>query len=189
MTPRAILAGVAAMMIVAACGRHSDDATPRRYAYPRVETPAASRMEVSAGGIRTDVSTSATVTHPGENWLDAAYPAYGATLHLSSVTLPDSNSLAEALANRRQRISLNTGGRRTRTDSFTNDAGFCCEMITADDGATATPVQFIATDSRHNLVSGAIVLHGSTEPADSIRPVTEILKDEAFRILNSIAPR
>lgn len=165
--------------------RGGGNATPKRYAYPRTEVYDSIRADYEAGAVRLSINQGARVSHPDnkDGWLDAAYDRYGATLHLSA-THPDGGAMDEALANRRERISLNLGGATARRDVFENGAGMSCEVVVSRDPST-TPVQFIAY-GHGVLVSGVFVIAGKTEPADSLRPICDELENEAFAIVNSI---
>lgn len=163
----------------------SEAAVPRRYAYPRVEPLDTATVACALGGVEARISASArceegATERPG--WLTAAYPGLGATLYLSAARTPDTGA---ALANRRQRISLNLGGTPARTDRFDTAAGYAVELVTCPDGGVTTPVQFVAV-GEGTVVSGAFVLHGTLAPADSLRPVVDALAAEAFRIAASL---
>ena len=161
-----------AALLLQSCGNSADEGrvVPRRYAYARIEPYDTVRTEHSAGPVQLSINKGADVSHPDgkPEWLDASFGRYGATLHLSTIMTED---IDVALANRRERISLNLGG----------------ETVVSRD-PSATPVQFVAY-GEGVLVSGAFVIAGSTEPADSLRPICTELEKEAFAIVNSIHPR
>ena len=174
-------------VVLCCCSDRSGSATavPKRYAYPRIAAYDTVRAVETVGPVRLSVNEGAAVSHPEGNvaWLNAHYGWYGATLYLSATRL-STGALEKALANRRERISLNLGGAKARHDSFDNGNGIECELVVSLD-PTATPVQFVAYG--HNvLVNGAFVLQGKTEPADSLRPICEKLENEAFEIVRSI---
>ena len=177
--------------VLSACSGPSHkqaDATPRRYAYPRVEALDSTAPTVSVGDLDMRLSKSATYTHPAEGWLDATYPKLGAKLHLSVTYHASANKLAEAIANRRQRISLNIGDSPAKISNFTAGDDWICEVVATSEGP-ATPVQFIAADNEGYLVNGAFVLIGATAPTDSLRPIVEVLEREAIAIINSLEVR
>ncbi|MCM1067838.1 MAG: hypothetical protein NC418_09735 [Muribaculaceae bacterium] len=177
---------LAAALLAAACDSRPEGerSVPRRYAYPRTAELDTAVCLYGSGGLTLSMSRSAQVTSERTGWLTAAYPTLGATLYLSSTRPGSADALAAAVANRRQRISLNLGGATARTDALRTDAGFDCELVVCSDGVS-TPVQFIATDGTL-LVSGAFVLSGRTAPADSLRPIADSLEREAFSIVNSL---
>ncbi len=189
MHSRQAIALVAGVLVSAAasCGGGHDSATPlpRRHAFPRIESLDTTRQHLSAASLPLTLSASAISEAPRPDWITASYPTLGATLHLSVSRFADDRTLAEAIANRRQRMALNAGGGTPRTDSFATPEGWMCERVTTPE-RVATPVQFIAAGPGHTLVSGAFALGGSLAPADSLRPIVEELDNEAFRILTAL---
>lgn len=183
MTPRLCTVALTVLLLVSSCrdGGSGDGAVPRRYAYPRVEMPDSATRTYGIGPVAAHISAVAKVSRDNDRWLTAAYPSLGATLYLSAMQTPD---LPEAVANRRQRISLNLGGAVARTEHYTSADGFDIEKVVCADGV-ATPVQFIATRA-DVLVSGSFVISGAVLPADSLRPVVDILEKEADAIVNSL---
>ncbi len=184
---KALALASAALMLLAACGQPSRHDAPvaRRYAYPRVELPDSARQVIAVDGLGIALSTSAKASQPRHDWLTARYPSLGATLHLSVSRFGSDDALASAIANRRQRIALNTGGARPRTDNFNTPCGWLCERVTAPEGS-ATPVQLLAIGPGRTLVSAAFALDGATAPADSLRPIVEALDTEAMHIADSL---
>lgn len=183
MTARLCTVALTVLLLASSCrdaGR-GDGAVPRRYAYPRVEMPDSAARTYGIGSLAAHISASAKVSRDNDRWLTADYPSLGATLYLSAM---QTTALPEAVANRRQRISLNLGGAVARTERYTSAEGFDIEKVVCADGV-ATPVQFIATRD-DVLVSGSFVISGAVLPADSIRPVVDILEKEADAIVNSL---
>lgn len=142
---------------------------------PRTLGPVSLRVNGAAGWHVTD-SVAA--------WADLVYSS-GVRTHLS-VTRPQ--SLDDAFANRRQRISLNLGGVPAVTESFINSAGWRCELVLVSGGAVSTtPVQFVAVNPREGLlVNGASVIDFSGSRADSIAPVVEVLHNDALTLLKKL---
>lgn len=174
--------------VVAGCsqmGGSAVDFIPRRHAYPRVEPYSTATQLVSLAPFAFKVAAEAHVDRTGEHWLDISYPRYGAVLHISASRFKDSKEALAAIDNRRQRISLNIGAALARSYSFQNDAGLSCEISVCAEGV-ATPVQFIAYDAQSSMLSAAFVINGPITPTDSIRPIINLLQDEAFTILSSL---
>ena len=181
------LLATAGIWSAAGCSDRSTTATPRRYAFPRIEAYADARRDTTVAGVNMSINASATtVPTTDARWLTLSYPRYGAALHMSVATAADSAAMASAIAGRLERISLNNGGATVRTDTYTNSAGYDIRMVVTPEGPT-TPVQFVAVSpGGRTLVSGAAVLGGSLTPADSIRPIIEYLESEVFDITTSL---
>lgn len=177
---KALLAAALLAVVASACGGGEENSVPRRRAYARVDTYPAEYRAVEVGGIPLEINTSAAAASPREGWLDVRYPRYGATLHLA-VARPDAAALDQAVANRRQRMSLNLGGATAEQTTLAGDS-YVCELLVSRD-AVATPVQLLAVGADGTLVSGAAVIAGRTEPVDSLRPVVEALRADALHLL------
>lgn len=179
-----IIAAAIALSVLAGCNSRPAD-VPRRYAYPRVAVPDSVRVRHSLGGLALELSADAAVSYPSEQWLDASYPALGATLHLAARQTTGQENLRQEIANRRQRISLNLGSATARSDRFTTAHGFDCELVVSAEGVS-TPVQFIACGTDGKMLTGAVVLNGPTAPADSLQPIVKALEREVFTMLEQL---
>lgn len=178
--------GAALALFLVSCANNADsEAVPRRYAYPRVEAIDTLTQTRKVEGIDITLSRSAQLSTQRPDWLTAHYPSLGATLHLTVMRFKTPAGLDDALANRRQRISLNLGGATAITKNYENGHGFAIEEVTAPEGVT-TPVQFIAADASNTLVSGVFTIDGGIAPVDSLRPVVEQIEAEAGRIIESL---
>ena len=177
---KAVLAAALLAVVASACGGGEENSVPRRRAYARVDTYPAEYRAVEVGGIPLEINTSAAAASPREGWLDVRYTRYGATLHLA-VARPDAAARDQAVANRRQRMSLNLGGATAEQTTLAGDT-YMCELLVSRD-AVATPVQLLAVGADGTLVSGAAVIAGRTEPVDSLRPVVEALRADALHLL------
>lgn len=185
---RAATALLAAALAVAAAGcshTAADKAVPRRTAYPRPAPHDTSMVAVDSLPVYFEASADAAVTHPGPLWLDIAYPAYEASIHVS-FTPATASTLGDILSNRLQRLSLNAGDSRGVSSRFDNDHGFGVLIVATE--ATSTPVQFIATDSSAMVVSGAVYLSNPAAAAnvDSVAPIVKILLADVTRSLSAL---
>lgn len=114
---------------MSSCRQKDADVTPRRYAYPRIEAYDSTYRRVTVGPVSIEVNAAALTDSPKDGWLDIRYPRYGATIYISANRTDD---LPGALANRRQRISLNLGGARAVTHNFVS-GDFDCEVVESVD--------------------------------------------------------
>lgn len=165
----------------------SDNAVPRRYAYPRIELPDTVTTEARLGDFSLRYNAEADTAVPRQGWLDIVYPRLSVTVNLSTNDFADEASLAASLANRRQRMSLNFGDAVCENRTFTNNEGIEC-FISGSPDAGMAPIYIIAVrrGSHTAMLSGAAVFDGSTEPADSIMPVYRAIYDDMVNLLNSL---
>ncbi len=182
---RILFLAFAILMMTASCRYEADReaAVPKPYAYPRFSAYPDSSIMAEVGGISFLVNACAATETDGR-WMNIAYPAYGGTIMLSVTENESERELAEAIANRHERIALNLGGRSARSDRFVNDDGFECEMVVSKE-ASSTPVQFIATGPGRTMVSGAAVLSASGS-VDSVAPIVDAIERDVFKLLKSI---
>lgn len=176
---------LAAALLAAGCSK-SPVAVPRRTAYPRpAEIDTAMTAAPGALPVHFAVNAAATATSPRPGWLDVAYPMYGAVAHITFTTT-SADSLGIVQANRLERASLNTGGLPTKKQEWLNAAGF--DILTLHTDGCATPFQFLATDGRRTVVSGAVRFSAprATAATDSIAPMLAAIEADMVRSLNSL---
>lgn len=158
---------------------------PRPTAYPRAAQLPDSTVAVAVGGLESQVNINATSEQPTAGWLDIEYPQLGATTHITVRRPASPAEVEQAIENRRERIRLNLDGRTAEVFTFTTPQGFECELTVSIDGAP-TPVQFLGVSPDGFVVSGATVLQGAWEPADSIAPIKDALQRQALIFLQNL---
>jgi len=174
------------------CG-HSDlhdIAVPRPVAYHRITIPdpAYRIAKAGPGSIQLNASVTDTIVTAGNSWVTAHYPGLDASIYIT-VTEISPDTADESIDNRIERMSLNTGGHPTEVISFTTPAGLDARMTVTRAGSP-TPVQFMATDHREILVSGAGTAGLSvTAPADSLSPITGMLERDITHLLKTLTPQ
>lgn len=174
------------------CG-HSDRhdiPVPRHVAYHRITIPDPVYRISKAGpvSIQLNASVNDTIITAGNSWVTAHYPGMDASIYIT-VTEISPATADETIDNRIERMSLNTGGHTTEVISFTTPAGIDARMTVTRTGSP-TPVQFMATDHKEILVSGAGTAGLSvTAPADSISPITAMLERDIIHLLKTLTPR
>lgn len=156
-------------------------AVPRATGYPRPALPDTVSVPYSIGPVSARLSAAAAIAAPRPGWLTATYPTVGAQLHIS-VTDTTTEALEQVKANRMQRLLLNAGDAPTTNREFTTSGGFTA--MVASTAHAATPVQFLATDGRSIVVSGAVFMPAAASAApDSVAPIIEYFEHEATRLL------
>lgn len=150
----------ALLTIVAACGGRGDGpVVPRPAAYPRVEIPDSAYRRVDVGGLTLMVNSVADVRVTpvdGGAWVDISYPVFSSPRMYLTLTECGPGGLDGVMANRRERESLNLGGRRYELTELSTPGGWSCTMSVAR-GSMTTPVQILAHDDRR-VLSGALML-------------------------------
>lgn len=160
------------------------EAVPRATAYPRPALPDTASAPYSIGAVNARLCAGVQIDAPRNGWLTATYPTLSASIHIS-VTDTTTAAIEQMKANRMQRLMLNVGDCPSRNREFVSAGGFAAIITTAN--ASATPVQFLATDNERIVVSGAVFMPSTaTASYDSIAPIIEFFEQEATRFLNTL---
>ena len=180
-----LVCSILLFLSLAACDRAQRQSAPRPRAFPRVELYADSFTAVAAGRVGFIVPAQCTVERTAENWVNIGYSRFGATMYVAVRGFDSDSALENAIENRAQRMTLNLGTAKERSEEFDNRDGFRCIMLLSAD-PSPLPVQFVAIGPQRTLVSGAVALSGSIQPVDSLAPVIGQLEEHSRRLLESL---
>lgn len=183
-----LLIAIAVMAVLAACSGSQQDATPRPVAYPRLTTYDTVYTRVDSLPVSCfEVNASATLTgrkhgKDGSTWLNVVYPGYAdnSVIYLTFSPVTDANRDA-TIANRTERMALNTGGNDSEIIRLTSDGGFDCSIVEAL-GPTVTPLQFIATRP-DMVITGAYYI---ATPGDSVKPYIDAVRADILHTLKHL---
>lgn len=177
------------LFVMAGCGGNSDRAVsvPRPVAYHRIVLYDSVYRAVDRVPVRFEVNSSAidsiVQSKSGATSLDILYPAYKAVVYCTFSPVDESNRDA-VIENRRERLSMNTGGFPTEITRIDSGDGFQSELLFTPAG-TYTPVQFISVGSNW-VISGSCAVEDATTRSDSLRPVLEAIHADMFHTLQSL---
>lgn len=181
---------LAALLVLAACSRSSDTPVPRPVAYPRVPVYDSTYTAVPGLPLHLELSAHAAAqvdsSHSHSNgsiWLNAAYPAYNATLHLTLTPVTPA-SAPEVIHNRTERMSLNSGGHPTDVSQLAAPSGFSSQILLTPAGSV-TPVQFLSVSPQW-VVSGALYLPDAETNPDSVAPVLQAVRRDLIHAARTI---
>lgn len=187
-----ILAALITGMAASGCshGGNRSDAVPKPEGWPRIETPEETYTLTDIDGIGLALNSAATVVtskkEDGGTWLDITYPTFGnSRLYLTLLTADDGEELENILANRAERMELNTGRAVTELTELVSEGGWEGRMSVTRSSLT-TPVQMLAHDGRH-VVSGVLYLNfpPSTQP-DSVAPIVTAVSRDLLHALKHL---
>ncbi len=183
-----LIASCTILMLTGCGGSDSRHAIPRRTAYPRPQLPDTVLTACEKAPLHFEINAEANAATPREGWLDINYPMLGATVHVT-FTETTAEGIDEIRHNRMERLMLNSSDRPSTHSEFTNPAGFDV-LISETDGA-ATPLQFLATDSRRWVVSGAVYFSDPDAGAssDSIRPMVDALRRDIIKAMTNLSEK
>jgi len=166
-----------------------NNAIPRPEAYHRIIPYDTVYRQVENLPVKMMLNAQADIATKysgGNTWIDVTYRRYGAVLHY---TLAQSSpkDTEKALANRIERASMNTGGRDSEIIELTSPGGFTSTVIITP-GATVTPIQHIATDSKGTLIYGSLeIIHVVNDPEET-RPIVEAVTHDVMETAKQLSP-
>lgn len=179
------IAGIA--MLLAGC---KQEATPLPEGYFRIDAYPAEYTPHTIGDISILVNDSAqyvSVPATGNDksvWANIIYPRYNATLYLSFFTLNNNlNTLMDESIELVYRQNVNT----EMVEAFDYEApdSQLYATLFALSSESATPVQFIATDSTQYLLRGALY-YNTPVKADSVAPTLKYLEEDIMIMIENI---
>lgn len=187
MLPIWIVAGMV-VMILCECS-NENVSTPRRKAYPRIETHDSTFTQISNCPLHFEMSDAAIITldsiNNNNHWITIFYKPYNATIYCT-FTPVDNYSILNVISNRTERMALNSGELSSELIELTNANGFQSKILITEH-SKVTPVQFLSTNNTDWVVSGAIYFNNnnSSNP-DSIRPIINVLKRDVVHAMKTI---
>ncbi|MDE6395444.1 MAG: hypothetical protein K2K77_08890 [Duncaniella sp.] len=149
--------------LLTGCGGSADNrrqAIPRPVAYPRLDVPDSAFTTIDAGGVQLTVNENTGVNVSSTDngaWIDISYDGYASPqVYLTITDCRDAETMAETLANRRERMILNLGSNRYTLTELSTPSGWTCAMTVARTSLT-TPVQILAHNA-DKVLSGAFTI-------------------------------
>lgn len=190
--PLWVLAVVASVVFSDCAGPSAGDAAaPRPAGYPRIQLYDTLRRALpEAYPILFYANSAATVTVPGDGdglWLNISYSRYNAVAYCTLTPVTDAVR-DEVIDNRLERMSLNTGGLQSEAFTLYSPGGFHSQLLVTPIGSVI-PIQFLSTDGKGWVVSGAVCLDHAPGAAavDSIAPVIDAVKADIIYALERLA--
>lgn len=175
------------LLSIAGCcspGESRDVAVPRKEAYPRMTIPDAVYRTDTIAELPVKVNRASQSSRETEGWMTVTYNDPKAEVFMTLTSF--NNNMEDAVANRLERLSMNTGGATTEVEEFVNHAGRNCLLMITPAGCP-TPVQFIAVAEGEWMLSGSAVVEGiATATGDSLKPVVEMLHRDVSYMLHEL---
>lgn len=171
------------MLILAWVGCKRESGTyPRATVYPRVEIYDSSYSLLDGFPIDYYVNASTVripVADAEKGWADVRYPAYGGTLHITSVAVSPEAEEAE-VRSRIERMVMNVGSERVVEEEFLSADSLYKVLLFHEPGFTPTPVQFVALGA--GRITGGVFSFDRTDVAvDSVAPMVDaVVRDIKF---------
>lgn len=181
----------AAIILTASCSMSGNrhEPVPRPEAYPRVAVLDTVYVSSDSTALRFNTNASAILKIRSPYWFDIIYPAYGATVYVT-LSRVQADSIPGVVANRRERISLNTGDNETDISAPIISGDFTSYIYKSVPGRS-TPLQFLSSDGKQWVASGTVFFSGvrPDSPVDSLAPMVAQIERDLIHGLSNISER
>lgn len=166
------------------------DYSPRPRGYFRIEPDTAHYRALPLADLPYSFSISQLVTvelppvGSPDGWINLVYPSLGAKLYCSYLPITPA-TFAVAEAESRALVSRQTKNARAVTETaYSNPDEQVYGSLFMLDSESASPVQFLLTDSLSRFFRGALY-YDCVPNADSLAPVTHYLRDDVIELIQS----
>lgn len=161
--------------------------TPKPYAYVRIEVPDHSYRPAAYGPYGFELSTHAELQarpEPGERyWANINYPTLNATIHCSYK--PVRNDLTALTRDALEFVYKHSQQASAIPEhDYSNPEQHVYGVFFTLEGNTASPYQFILTDSTRHFFRGAVYCNCRPN-ADSLAPVLDYLREDVIHIMET----
>lgn len=179
-----------------ACNCDNNTNIPRRKAYPRITTHDSAFSTITSLPLHFERSSIALITldstiinnktEEKSHWINLFYKPYNITIHCTFTRI-DTSTIYNTLYNRKERMALNSGNFPSELIELTNANNFSSQILITEQ-SKVTPLQFLSTNNKNWVVSGALYLNNNNTPnIDSIRPIINVVKRDIIHSLKTIS--
>ena len=165
-----------------ACG---DNYTPKPWGYSKIDLPQKTSTLFESDCPFQFQQADYTEIHfnfENECWFNLEFKPFRGNVHMSYKSLDnDLNQYTEdsrALAYKHAQVA-----EAISEQLFIKDSLKVYGMVYTFQGNTATPMQFYLTDSTNHFVRGALYFNSALN--DSITPISNFVKDDIYRLIES----
>ena len=184
-----ILTLIGMCLLMVSCRNES---VPRPTGYFRIDSYPAQYTATPLGNISLHINDSAqcitpdVITDKGVHWLNVVYPRYNATLYLSYIPLKENldRLMAESIE-LVYRQNVNT--EQVEAIVYENSEAQIYATLFSLSAESATPIQFVATDSIQYLLRGALYFDNPVKN-DSVAPSILYLEEDIIYLIENITP-
>lgn len=185
-----ISSGIGSFLLLGVISVSCVDYTPKPRGYVRIEPPKASYIHLDQEKLPFDfaVSQAATVELPEKDndviGVNILYPEMGARLYCSYLPITRS-SLATADAESRSLVSRQVKSvNKISEKAYSNPEEEVYGSLFLLDGESASPIQFLLTDSVSNFFRGALYFD-SKPNADSLAPAIQYIREDIIELIQT----
>ena len=166
--------------------------TPKPRGYFRIEPPQARYQPLPLDSLPYGFNVSQLVTvelppqESPEGWINLSYPSLGVKVYCSYLpvtrkTLQTAEMESRSLVSRQAKQS-----NAVKEQAYSNPDEKVYGSLFLLDGESASPVQFMLTDSSSNFFRGALY-YDCVPNADSLAPLTDYLRKDIIELIQSFS--
>lgn len=166
--------------------------TPKPRGYFRIEPPEARYQALPLDSLpyTFNVSQLVTVELPPvgspEGWINLSYPSLGVKVYCSYLPVTRSTLQTAAVESRSLVSRQAKQANAVKEQGYSNPEEQVYGSLFLLDGESASPVQFMLTDSVSNFFRGALY-YDCVPNADSLAPLTDYLRQDIIELIQSFS--
>lgn len=166
--------------------------TPKPRGYFRIEPPKARYQALPLDSLpyTFNVSQLVTVELPPvgspEGWINLSYPSLGVKVYCSYLPVTRSTLQTAAVESRSLVSRQAKQANAVKEQGYSNPEELVYGSLFLLDGESASPVQFMLTDSVSNFFRGALY-YDCVPNADSLAPLTDYLRQDIIELIQSFS--
>lgn len=166
--------------------------TPKPRGYFRIEPPKARYQALPLDSLpyTFNVSQLVTVELPPvgspEGWINLSYPSLGVKVYCSYLPVTRSTLQTAAVESRSLVSRQAKQANAVKEQGYSNPEEQVYGSLFLLDGESASPVQFMLTDSVSNFFRGALY-YDCVPNADSLAPLTDYLRQDIIELIQSFS--
>lgn len=166
--------------------------TPKPRGYFRIEPPKARYQALPLDSLpyTFNVSQLVTVELPlvgsPEGWINLSYPSLGVKVYCSYLPVTRSTLQTAAVESRSLVSRQAKQANAVKEQGYSNPGERVYGSLFLLDGESASPVQFMLTDSVSNFFRGALY-YDCVPNADSLAPLTDYLRQDIIELIQSFS--
>mgnify|MGYP005857488693 FL=1 len=166
--------------------------TPKPRGYFRIEPPKARYQALPLDSLpyTFNVSQLVTVELPPvgspEGWINLSYPSLGVKVYCSYLPVTRSTLQTAAVESRSLVFRQAKQANAVKEQGYSNPGERVYGSLFLLDGESASPVQFMLTDSVSNFFRGALY-YDCVPNADSLAPLTDYLRQDIIELIQSFS--
>ncbi|MCU6768489.1 hypothetical protein OCV73_05945 [Barnesiella propionica] len=138
---------------------------------------------------QTIISGTDSINQTGVKWINITYPRYQATIYCSFHPVLGKQSLSHLLEESKELVYRHSvRAEAIKAGQYEDNENHIYATLYELSGESATPLQFVVTDSTHYMFRGALYFNHKVR-SDSVAPVLGYISKDITRLIETIQYR